>query len=516
LAIGSARELTILTMKWREPLLVLGLVALYLFSATHWQGISLYDDSLYLTLGRSFHLIDFWRGASYAPLYTLWIKLVSLVVHDPVHCYMASWALLVVLVATIPLWMRLRYAWAYTFVLVALPFFSVGPYVSLYAALFLVSGLCIVVERRLALPSALCATCVVCFLVAFIRPEFEFALYIATFLLIPALLIATPRASKSAAVLQVLVVLLLCIGLRVVMVHQHSMRSGIAFAQHFNYRAWKLGLLGHADPFASNYAERMFNIDLQHTASDTTATIGDYFRANPRLFTAHILANLHDPRTFLPVLSALAVALLPWWIDRYRALRPAGSYLLVVCLPVMVSMIAIYPRAHYPIIIFPAILLLALQLLPRRFSTGSAALWLALPLGVVCIRLVNTHREQLRPDLDTNLRSNVTTIACIRDLERSAGAGNGKLLDTHTVRFDDVYFLLPHTRIYEPNGPSWPSFMMLVQQQRPSWIIEGPAMPAIYGQDLATIAHFLVDEMGYTAHPCPPETGVTLYTLTTP
>jgi hypothetical protein len=38
-------------------------------------------------------------------------------------------------------------------------------------------------------------------------------------------------------------------------------------------------------------------------------------------------------------------------------------------------------------------------------------------------------------------------------------------------------------------------------------------MPILYGHSHAEIAHFLHDEMGYTAHPCPPETGVVIYTL---
>lgn len=504
------------TAKWRESASVLGLISLYLLATRHWQGISLYDDSLYLSLGRSFRFIDFWISASYAPLYSLWIKLISLIVHDPVRCYMASWALLVTLVASMPLWLRLPYAWAYTLVLVSLPFFSIGPYVSLYASAFLVTGLCLVVRQRCSLASSLLSASVVCFLVAFIRPEFEFGLYIAAFLLIATVAFNTPRAIPRTIALQVGVVLVLCVGLHIVMAHQHSLRSGIAFAQHVNYRAWKLGLVGHADPFSSNYAERLFNIDLQHTATDTTATIGDYLRANPRLFAAHLLANLRDPRAFLPVLAVLILAVVPWCVARCRALRAAGLYLLAVCLPVMVSTVAIYPRAHYPVIIFPAMLALALQYLPHPAKPFIAPFWLVLPIGFTCIKLVNAHRQDLRPELDTNLRANITTIECIRDLERSSGAGNGRLLDTHTIRFDDVYFLLPHTRIYEPGGPSWPTFNTLVRQQRPSWVIEGPAMPAIYGQSLPAISHFLVDEMGYTAHPCPPETGVVLYTLPNP
>lgn len=512
---GSVRDLTSYKTQWRAYASVFGLITVYLAVARHWQGISFYDDSLYLSIGRTFRLSQFWTLASYAPLYCLWIKLVSLFFHDPVWCYMASWVLLVILVSSIPVWLGIRWAWAYTLVLIATPLFAIVPYVSLFASLFLVAGICLVLRRIMSLSDAICAACIVCFLTAFSRPEFEYGLYIANLTLVPAIFLDDrqrpyTRNTRRSLAGKFLLAAGLALGLHVIMHGHPSVRSGVAFEQHYNYRAAKSGLLGHEDPFTSDYAERVFGIDGRHA---TTATIGDYLRANPHLFGLHILANLRDRHTLISVFAVILLAMIPWITPRYRSLRPASLYLLLVCLPVIAAMIVIYPRTHYPVIVAPALLAFALQLLPAPKQPFVPPIWLLLAIGYIAAHTVAAHPAFFRSEFDTNVRGNITTIASIRELERSVGAGNGKLFDTHTVAFDDVYFLLPHTRIHESSGPSWASFTQLIRQQRPSWVIDGPAMPILYGHSHAEIAHFLHDEMGYTAHPCPPETGVVIYTL---
>jgi hypothetical protein len=503
-------------MQSRDRTIVLGLIAIYLLIAIAWQGLSLYDDSLYLRLGQLFRLTDLWRAPSYAPLYALWIHLVFLLFHDPVACYMANWALLVALAASITHWMRLPYAWAYTLVLVALPIFSIGPYVSLFASVLVVCGIGLVLKRALSLSQAIVIAGVVCFLVALVRPEFEYALY----LCLPAALIAIPldraKPPSRAIAAQLFILLALAGAAYLLMHHAPTQRSGIAFAQHYNWRAAQKGLLTRQESFTSNYAQRAFGIDPNGNANDTSASLGDFLRANPRLFLGHVLDNLCDLRTVIPLLGILLLTALPWCLARYRALRPPAVYLLLVSIPVMASMVIIYPRAHYPVVIFPAALIFALQLLAlHRPEASPPSPWLILPLGAACIAVAAVTHQDHRFEIDTNERRSVRIVRCIQATEHAVGPGNGRLYDTATVFFDDVYFPTPLTRINPPAPPSWSTFTPWIASTKPSWIILSPWIPPTYRQSPEAMHHLLENQLGYVPHDCP-ATGDTIYTLPTP
>jgi hypothetical protein len=503
-------------MKSRERIIVLGLVACYLLIACCWQGISLYDDSLYLRIGQTFHLSNFWTGASYAPLYGLWIKLIGVVFHDPVVWYMANWALMVALVASIPLWMRVPYAWAYTLILVTLPIFSIGPYISLFAAVFIVFGISLIVTSGISISSSITVAGAGCFLVAFARPEFEYALYLCFIAALLALPFEGARGHIRSIAARLIILIAMCGAVHLLMHHVPSERSGIAFAQHYNWRAAKKGLLGHEDPFTSNYTQRAFGIDPNGNANDPSASIGDFLRANPHLFLGHVLQNLRDYRTLVPLLGILLLAALPWGLTRYRTLRPASIYLILVSVPVLASMAIIYPRAHYPVVIFPAALVFALQVLAlHRPEATPPSPWIILPVGLTCIIAAAVYHQNHRFEIDTNERRSIRIVRCIQAVERATGPGNGRIYDTATVLFDDVYFPTPLARINPPVPSQWSTFTPWIAATRPSWIILSPWIPQTYQQTPDAMYTFFTKQLGYIPHDCP-ATGDIIYTLPNP
>jgi len=496
----------------RERTIVLGLIALYLALACAWQGLNFYDDSMYLGRGIEFHASSFLDKLSGAPLYAFWFKGLALLFHDAVWRYFASWAILVVVVSSIPLWFGIGRSWLYALVLLSLPFFSICTYVSLFASMFFVAGMAWILRRQLSLSSAACMACALSFVVAFARPEYAYAVYITAAATVLALAFDPDRGSPRTITAKLLAVAALSVAMHVPMQHSSISRSGMAFAQHFNYRAAQRGLLA-GDPWSSNYAELAFHVDTAHTARVSNATIGEFYRANPPLFLGHIRTNLLDIRTIILLLLVLSLAATPWLRSSSRALRPAATYLFLVALPVLVSSIVIFPRPHYAVIVIPSMLLLALQLVHARLPEGPPRIAVVLPLGLALMCVAIVARYLHRPEFDATVHANIAVVSCLRSIERTNGPGDHRSFDAVTIAADDVYFDAPRTRLYEDGLPTWAVFTAAMATARPSWIVIGPAFLTQYGQTSSSVAAYLTTSLGYTPHNCPRSTGVTVYTL---
>jgi hypothetical protein len=487
-----------------------------LLIACFWMGMSFFDDTMYMFWGRTASLHSLTHFVPDAPMYALWLKMLGKVFHDPVWSYLFSWAFLVTVVSSIPFLFKVRLAWLYTLAVLLIPLFSISDYVSLFASVFVLACMAIVLHRKLSVSAAACFACLACFLVGYVRPEFEPGTFIAAGIAAVALLFDRQRGSNAVIAVKVVTLVVLCCGMRYSLKHSPAWRSGIAFAQHNNLRAHEKGLLP-GDPWDSNYTERLFHLDTEHTADVAVVTATDFYHANPRLFIQHMIDNLRDVNTLRTYLLVLVLAGLPWCVPRYAALRASGLYLLLVSIPVLAAVVLIYPRPHYPMTVYPAMLLLFLQLLAEHTWFAPPPAWRILFLGAVLMVAAALFRIRYLPDFDSNRRSNIAQVECLRGVERLAGAGNGSIYDAESLSDNDVYFDIPRTWVLPPGVPNWlvfadwPTFTGWLQRTRPSWIVAGPRLADAYPQP--ALQNFLQEDMGYTPHPCPASTKTTVYTL---
>jgi hypothetical protein len=449
-------------------------------------------------------------------LYALWFSVLRKVFHDPVWSYLFSWAFLVTVVSCIPLLFKLRLSWLYTVAVLIIPLFSISDYVSLFASMFVLVCMAIVLHRKLSVSAAACFACGACFLVGYVRPEFEPGTFIAAGVAAVALLFDRRRGSYAIVAVKVITLIALCYGMRYSLKHSPGWRSGIAFAQHNNLRAHEQGLLP-GDPWDSDYTERLFHLDTEHTADVAVVTATDFYHANPRLFIHHMIDNLRDVNTLRTYLFVLLLAGLPWCLPRYAALRASGLYLLLVSIPVLAAVVLIYPRPHYPMTVYPVMLLMFLQLLAEHTPLATPPAWRMLLVGTVLMVAAAVSRIWYLPDFDSNKRSNIAQVECLRGVERSVGVGNGTIYDSESLSDNDVYFDIPRKWVYPPGVPNWlvfadwQTFTGWLKVTRPSWIVAGPRLVEAYPQP--ALKNFLQGDLGYTPHPCPASSKTTVYTL---
>jgi hypothetical protein len=485
----------------KERTLIFCLVGIYLLLACLWQDIAFYDESYYLDRGTQIHASMFLHELTEGPLYSLWFRVLAFVCPNPVWRFFFSWGLLVTIVATIPWLMRIRSAWIYALILFCVPFFSVGPYVSLFASMFLVIGLCLILRYDLPIVDALVLSCTLCFVAAFCRPEFEYGVFVSGAVAVVAIMAKGFHESQRRAVFAILLILCLMSTMLVAIRHSDQSRSGLAFVQHFNIRASQKGLLGGESPPLSLYAYKVF-----HVTAGRKATIGAFFRSNPRLFFGHLAANAADPKFFLPLIVLLAVIAYTWLTKKDRSLLPASIFILMISVPVVVGSLVIYPRRHYAVIAFPAVVLFALQVfMPRRAIRTVSVPWLLI-LATALIVAKPLLKRQI-----PNKHSGLLTIQCLRDLEASKRERSSTMFDS--IGIPNVYFASPkvHGAIFDLTDLQ--SFKSWASQTRPDWILAGPEMEMQYHISPEQLNELATGEMGYVPHACPAATGLTVYTL---
>lgn len=494
----------------RDWIFVLALTALYLGLAFCWQDIAYFDETFYMQSGTIVRLRSLVTHLQFAPLYAMWYRLMQVVCPWPVPRYFLSWATLVALTLLLPVWMRLRSAWVYAWLLVCVPFlgassFVISPYVNLFAACLLLAGACVVRACDLTLRQGAFVAFLACFTVCFARPEFAFFVpVLALVYLVLARTGSSPQPEKRAR-LQVYVVLTLTLLMLFILRHGGGSRSGIAFAQHFNVRAAQNHLIPPGqDPWTSDYAIRAFHIDPGTTAATTTATIFGFMKANPRLFAGHVLANLLTTTTWVTCFTLLLVLSAPFWPTNFtrehaRQLRPTALYVGLVCLPPLTSILLIFPDGHYFLTLLPAALIYTTELLGADRVSAHWQPWLLAAAGpIILLTTVGWASLKARQvPLPHPVRD---TVACLRNLEQLPVASNGPVFDSVGIAPVLLSSTRPHTQMWDVTG--WSNFQAWVQYNRPAWVEVSPAVTSFYAVSATDLDTYLRAQ-GYTPHACP-------------
>ncbi len=497
---------------------LVALTALFLFVGPRIMGLSPFDETFYLEHATGLQLNDFITG--YSPLYSFWYGLLSRICPDAITRYFLSWRILAGFVVLLPPLLSLnvrglRGTWLYAAFFLALPILFVTPFVSIFAAAFLLAGMCLLLcERRLTLSAAGALACVLAFIVSFARPEFGYGVLLATVATGLALLAESRKmpmdsARIARALAKLAVALALAAATRAVQVRAAvSGRDGIAFMQHFNLRASEHGTLPAGEQaFFSFYAMHRFG--LVQRPDQPPPGIAVYFHANPGLFLNHLRENLCDARTIALSILLAAVILWPWFSRRHRSLRSASLYLGCLSLPPVASMIAIYPRDHYAITLAPALAIFTLQLLePWRWlkpTPAGALLTAAALLGCLAF---SWHYDRGH---FAHERFQLTRIAFAREVDRAAPDADPLVMDMD----GDLTPFVPHPRASLASylwPADWRSFKTWALAHRPAWISYDDQLVARYGVSQAVFEDFARHDLGYTMHVCPQDRKLILFT----
>jgi uncharacterized membrane protein len=504
-------------------------VVFFLLLSTRFWGIPLDDDSLYMHDGTQMGLSWLITHHDWGALYGLWFKLLAVFCHDPIARFFLSWALLVSLVALIPLLFKTPAAWLYTLIILTLPLATEGPYVGLFASAILLTGLCWLLRRRLSFAESAFAACILSFCVSFARPEYTVCVFLCAAATTIALIVERLTAHSAKTTKPIpssrtspWLMLLIAVGLSatafVLMRLAPSQRSGMAFAQHFNMRSAFRGEIPLGpDSWRSNYAELRFGIDTTHNAGNGVATLGQFIRANPRLVLRQVLDNLADSHVILLLLYTLAVILLPWLRKDARALRPASLFVFLLALPPLAGSIIIFPHTHYAAILVPSLTLFGLQALSAERWPQPSMPWILIPgLALLGFLYVGLPRMQKAPM--TFARLNLRRLQCVHQWDAQAPRTNPNVFAATEVF--PAYIDPSRTLVYPWDHPTWAQFQTWTTQTQPSWISVDTAvstqygympLPTRYGIPPEQLSAFL-NTLGYTPHPCSAEAGLTLYT----
>lgn len=490
---------------WLIPLL---LTAWYLRLHAAHLPLELGDDAWYLQGGVDFHLSGFVHAHFWSPLYATGIHGLSLLIHDPIRLYRGWWAVLIVLTSLIPAAFLNRYASTYSLLYLLLTIPLITPLLGAGAGVVALFGLCVLLRRKPTTSEAFCLSCVTCFVMASVRPEFDYALYLAAAGLLCAVVVEMKRGSlssrKAVWLLGVLAVTILLTAAE--LKFAVADRAGVAFAQSVNSEAAHKGLIPlDLNTWRSNYAEQAYGIDTQHNAGNGTATMGDFFRAKPRLFAGHLLFNLRVPQTLAYLLVSGILILAPWKVARLQPLRPATLMLAPIFLIVATAMIVIDFRWHYAAIALPSLLLLALEeLAPAR--------WLGLPpaayLLVGATLLFTGYR--LERHFASPFEEGVTRqLRCLHRVDGLFPAGRFAVYDP--VNPWPVFYAHPRAVANGAEDTSLAQLSGWVSQAHPIWVAVPYDLPGRLHTSSETIDQVMRHELGYVVDPCERDSGLVIY-----
>ena len=490
----------------RDLIVATLLVGAYLAIATVWQDVYFYDESIYLASGSRFAVSTFLNDLTSAPLYGLWYRGLSLIATDAVSRYFLSWGLLVVIVALAPAIAGVERAWLYTLALVALPFFNVWPYVTLFAASIVVIGLLVVARRAMDVTSAVVSAALVSIVVSFCRSEYAYGAFVAVAASIVFIIRTRSERSSASNAARLIAICVAAAALVVPMRASDMSRTGNAFAQHYNLRAVKEGKLVGEDPWLSSYAQRTFKVDEGNTVVNVKASIGDFFRADPLRFLKFVASNTVDIGN-LALLASLLVLLVPWLFAPYASLRSVSAYLLLVTLPVIASFTLIYPDRHYAAVVFPSIVLFYLLVLDR--SRFSRAAWSSVGIVVsLCAGWFYTTYSMLGHHTE---RRGLRTIACIRAIDPAAPGVDTLYFDP--IGLPDVFLKSAHRRVPIYDFRNFSEFERWLIDEKPNLVLITPTVGRQYGVTHERVDRLLADELGYERMACDADTDVVAYRL---
>ncbi len=500
-----------------ELLLLLGATLVYLYITPHRIGVNSYDETTYLRMAPLSSFRDLILNQQWGPLYELWYRLLTFLCPDPLLRYFFSWSLLAGLVVLLPACARIRGGWLYGLLMISLPVLIMPAYVAIFASAIFLCGLCWLLSRqRLALSSGFAAACVCAFVAAFARPEFRFSVLLAAAATLLAAVFEWRGSAMKRAVGAKALVALLC-GAAMLYVMASSVgadRSALAFLQHFNLRAIERGEIpveGPVGGWDSPYANHAFGLDKTHGASSNGLRLGDYFRANPRLFLGHLLTNLIDGRTVVLLLAILALLLWPWLRAQGRALRPATGFVGCLCAAPLAGIILVYPHDPYAMTILPILLLLGLQELPlERWPRPTVPAVLAVgAILLICLQV--TRRREARPDIELQRRG-LARVRCARAVDALVTDPNPVVFETAETHFLSTYVRHPRLSVLLYEQPNWPRFKAWAAATHPAWIQTDAWMAQTFNISAAEMDGFLRNDLGYAPHPCPASPGMVIYT----
>jgi len=490
----------------------------FLYVSGFVMGITRGDDSNYLAGSLFVNARVFLHYQDWSPLYYFWFKLLrKFLCPNPISLYFLSWGILVLLLAMLPAWHRIRNAWIYSLILLSFPFLTIKPFVSLFGAAILLAGMCQVLRRPRPVSQASAIFCLAAFVTAFARPEFDYGVYMAAAVTLLALVLerwklradsTVPRPPLGITIALACCVLLLAGTLFKITRQSLWPRSGIAFAQHYNLRASEHHIIVPAsDAWKSDYAERQFGIKLLADYGTKTATVFDFFRANPRLFLGHLLENLKDPRTYGLILVFSFVVLVPWVWRSAQPMRYASIYILLLGIPCIAASVVIYPRSHYALVLIPSLLIYALQLFDAaRWLPSSPLTVLFAGCTMVWLTNVGLYERQDQPNDD---QVYLQQIRCVRRVDMTAPPGP-PVFETQPIV--DVYFIHRRTIVITDALPQWADFKAWTAQHHPAWIAADETLTQRYRITPKELDDTLRNGLGYVPNPCPYDAHMTVYT----
>jgi hypothetical protein len=380
---------------WRRPLpvvladllvllVLLGAGLVFTHGLPHYADVSLWDEASYLE--RGLHLTrDGLPVAQYAPLYSVYYWLLSLVIADPVQIALAN-QMLTAIALPLAFYVLLRAARVPLGAAWAVAAFALLSYVNLHldlkvahAALILLMLFCAAALRAATLAGAARWILAGTLLAAYVRPEY----FLAFILLLPVWLVGEgrnfrargwKRAAGPAGLTAAAIVLTLgSLGFPAFVGGQG--REMLAFSQHFAIR-WVQWHYSDLNP-GYDYA-----VIIEQAFGRVTSPL-QALLANPAIFFRHVGENIlglvtQGPKIFLlhfqlpawtggarlkpwdgmALLAAIAVGAV-FAHRRYRSEpRPASRnwLLLVLLVPAAISGTLIFPKYYYimPLVFFGA------------------------------------------------------------------------------------------------------------------------------------------------------------------
>ena len=377
---ARARKLnpqTLTDAAWVLGLLLLG--GRYFAPLEQVAAIELWDETAYMLRGLRWPLTAI--SAAYAPLYSLFYRLLAWVEPEPLRLYYLAYRAGAVLLALAVYWALRRGrvqpwfgGWAAWAVLTARGNAVVWPRVPVFALAWMLFGLGAVWGARgRATAWRWASATVVLWTAAYIRPEMAAAALLAG--LVAAWLawrarrrgqaLLGPGRAAWAGLLAAALAPLLLWGLPV-----QGGRSWDAFAQHFTVRRAEMG-----DPIENPWRSEGIRPTIARYFGPDVHSIPAAIRANPRAVITHVLANARSmhaqarldklldfprwrawltPRRVVEGFSLLGLALWLWRARTARAravalwlLREPLPWLALAASPPLGSMLFIFPHVHY-------------------------------------------------------------------------------------------------------------------------------------------------------------------------
>jgi len=407
------------------------------------------DESIYLHWGVSFP-VGF-PLPEWSPIYVLWYYLLNLLQSDIISLYFLNYALMTIL-PPIFIYMLLRVnkvqmIIAFTcsiFFLLSFSNFQTVPKVSHFALLTLLLGLIIatlIKDKKLKVLSL----SITLLLTSFIRPEFFLSFLLVGVILSILYIKEFSNVRSLKVVVPLLSVAVLCIILLFVFGSPvgSGERSFVAFGQHYarNWVKW------HNDPREPN---ANFRIILKEDFGNSSS-VSEAILKNPSAIVKHMSQNISNmpkeldtmflnfypkshPRKALLLLAFIlfVISLIPFlpkgnklnFKSFLKHLSENFNYfkfffltLLIAVVPLIFSIIFIFPRTHYLLLLFVIIIVMLISTLLRNaFNPEHKTIQLLIKLVYACLLPIILVRP-LSSLIDDRSQENLLTIKYLRSAE---------------------------------------------------------------------------------------------------